>query len=121
MECTGDVLPLVDAWDGVSLLVVIDAARSGATAGTVRRLTESALTTASRRRHATASSHGLGLVETLALGRALGGGPGRVVVYTVEGARFGPGERLSPAVRAGVRHAVQRVLDEVDGVDSAAS
>ncbi len=46
------------------------------------------------------STHALGLGEAIELARALGRLPGRLLVYGVEGADFGTGEGLSPAVTA---------------------
>lgn len=45
-------------------------------------------------------THGAGVGEAAALGRALGRGPRRLVVFGVEGADFGPGPGLSPPVEA---------------------
>ena len=48
------------------------------------------------------SSHSFGVAEAIALGRQLGELPRRLVVYGIEGRRFGVGAKMSPEVRAAV-------------------
>lgn len=104
-----DASDLVDGWDGCDLAIVVDATRSGAPAGTVRR-TEFG-EGAGAPGPVAASTHALGLAAALRLSRALGSGPRRVVVVGVEGADFGPGEGLSPAVAEAVPAAVAVVVE----------
>ena len=107
----GDVVELIEAWDGARLAVVIDAARSGARPGTVARvdLRGDNIAAAGLR----SSTHGLGLADAVALGRVLGRLPARLVIIAVEGERFGHGERLSPAIRASLGAAVGAVVGEL--------
>ncbi|MCK2215925.1 hydrogenase maturation protease [Actinomadura sp. ATCC 31491] len=100
LENDGDPAELIEAWTGAGTAVVIDAARSGEPPGTVRRY-----------RHVPGSgggpgprsgSHALSLGDAVELGRALGRLPGELVVYTVEGERFGVGDGLSEPVRQAV-------------------
>ncbi|MDH6127315.1 hydrogenase maturation protease [Kitasatospora sp. GP82] len=60
-----------------------------------------------------ASSHGLGLGETVALAAALDRMPGELVVHAVEGEDFGLGPGLSPPVRAALPELVHRVTTAV--------
>jgi hydrogenase maturation protease len=77
--------------------VIVDAARSGAPAGTVHRLDEQELGSAGLR----SSTHSFGVAEAVGLGRALGRLPERLDVYAIEGAGFDHGAPLSaPAERA---------------------
>lgn len=93
---TGDPLGLLDVWAGYDRLVLIDAVVTGAAPGTIHRLAHDApFVTAP-----TASSHGLGLAEALALGRALGRLPGVVEVWGVEGVSFAAGGPMTPVVAA---------------------
>jgi hydrogenase maturation protease len=88
-------------WDGAADAVVIDAASSGAAAGTVHRFdaTGGALPAWSR---SSTSTHAVGLVEAIELARTLGRLPPRLVVYGIEGERFEAGTELTPAVAAAV-------------------
>lgn len=103
----GDPSQLLDAWEGVPLAVVVDAAVSdGATPGRIRRWVPG-------EEPATAvSSHELGLPVTYALGRALGHLPEKLVVLTVDVAEVGYGDGLTPQVAAEVPHVVATVLAE---------
>jgi hydrogenase maturation protease len=111
LELDGDAARLVDAWAGADLAVVVDAVRSGAPAGTVRRYAGDPVEMPAGA--APASSHGLGLREAIGLGRAVGRMPERFVVIAVEGATFADGTGLSPAVGAAVPRAARLVIDEV--------
>ena len=104
-----DPLDLLWAWEGCRLAVVVDATCSGTTPGTVRvvDLGSTEVTGAS----GVHSTHALGVASVLALARALGRAPGRVVLVAVEGAEFGPGRGLSPAGAAAVDEAAARVVE----------
>ena len=96
VELSGEPTELLDAFgDGVEHVVLVDAVTSGAPPGPVHRLdaSEAALAV-----DATTTTHGLGLAETIELGRALERLPPRLLVLGVEGRSFELGARLSPAV-----------------------
>jgi hydrogenase maturation protease len=105
---SGDPLGLLDRLTGVDRLLLIDAVVTGAPAGTIHRLRpEAPFATAPA-----ASSHGLGLADALALGRALGRLPPHVDVWGVEGAVFDLGADLHEVVRRGVERVVDHLLVE---------
>ncbi len=108
IELEGDPTALIDLFDGVDDAVVIDAVRSGAAAGTVRRIDvhEQPLPADVR---SSASTHLVSLAEAIELARALGRLPPRVTVYGIEGERFDTGAPLSAPVAA----AIERVADEL--------
>jgi len=89
--------------NGAPALILIDAMRSGAAAGTVRRLATDELATGL----GGMSSHGLGVAEWIALARALDLLPPAVLVYGIEAPSSAPatepGERVTAAVPAIVR------------------
>jgi hydrogenase maturation protease len=105
---------LLEAWAGADVAIVVDAFRSGAVAGTVRRL-EVTPGRSSRLpfRAGLASSHGAGLEAAVALGRAVDRLPRRLVVFGVEGSDFREGPGLSAPVAASVDPVVDRIVDEV--------
>lgn len=98
----GEPLGLLELCEGVEALVVIDALRVAAPAGSVHRVVvrEGAALPALLR--GPASSHAVGLGEALALGAALGRLPATVVVLGVAAERFAAGAAMSPAVAAAV-------------------
>ncbi len=120
IELDGEPARVIEAWAGTPLTIVIDAARSGAEPGTVLRLEGAdlagggVLAPVGR----PSSSHALGVVEALELGRALDRLPARLVVFAVEGLDGDPGPGLSPAVAAAVPAVAAAVVDELLAVDA---
>ena len=108
VDLDGEAARLVDAWDGADLAVVVDAVRTGAPPGVLHRLDAGDVHAT-----ATASSHALGVQHAVALARALGRLPRRLVLVGVEGADFGHGTRLSDQVAAAVEPASRLVAEVV--------
>ena len=103
---------LLDAWRGHDAVVLVDTMRSGARPGTIRRIDASRVPLPPGL-GGSASTHAVGLEQTLELARAVGRLPRRVVVYAIEGRRFEAGAPMSDAVRSGVGELAARVLGEV--------
>jgi hydrogenase maturation protease len=99
-EVEGDATALVEAWSGAEHVVVVDAAESGAVAGTVQRFDARAQPLPVRSLRS--STHAFGVADAVELSRSLGRLPDRLEVYAIEGAGFVAGERLSPAVERAV-------------------
>lgn len=114
---TGDPTGLLEVWSGVQRLVLIDAVVSGAAPGSCCRFDADAPFASA----GATSSHGVGLAGTLALALALGRAPPVVEVWGIEGARFGAGAPLTPAVRAAVEALVARLQRELAAPGSSAS
>jgi hydrogenase maturation protease len=113
---TGDPLGLLDVWEGVDRLVLIDAVVSGALPGALQRFDDAA----PFRTGTGPSSHGVGVADVLALARALGRAPDLVEVWGIEGTTFALGAPLSPAVAAAadvlserLRHDLARPREDV--------
>jgi hydrogenase maturation protease len=111
LECDDEPTRLLDAWAGLDLVVIVDAVRSGAAVGTVHRV--EAGQGPLPRDLRLASTHAFSIPDALELGRALGRAPGRVVVIGVEGAAFGMGDPLTPAVEAALDDVAEAVLTEL--------
>jgi hydrogenase maturation protease len=96
----GEGAGLLDAWAGADEAVVVDAASSGAPAGTVHRpdATGKLLSTGVLR----SSTHAFGLPEAIELGRALERLPSQLLVYAIEGRDFSAGQGLTEDVAAAV-------------------
>ncbi len=106
----GEPARLVAAWQGRPVVVVVDAIVAGDPPGTVHVITDlDRLPDAA----AGASSHAGGIAEAVALGRALGQLPDRLLVVGVEPATVGHGEMLSAPVAASVDAIVRLVAAEV--------
>ncbi len=112
LEREGEPTSLLEAWEDAQAVWLVDAVSSGRPPGTVHRLdaAERELPAELFR----TSTHHLGLSQAVELARALGRLPREVVVYGVEGAAFGAGEGLTPAVAAAVAAVAERVREEVE-------
>ena len=112
IEQEGEPVGLIEAFAGHDAVVVVDAVRSGAPAGTVHRADVSSVPLPAPFT-APASTHTLGLGEAIELARALDRLPARIVVFGVEGERFDTGAELSPAVAAALGPLVDAVVAEL--------
>jgi hydrogenase maturation protease len=112
IEREGEPAALIDAWEGVETLWLVDAVASGSPSGTVHRIdaTEQELPAELFR----ASTHHLGLGEAVELARALGRLPERVIFYGIEGGSFDAGDGLSPEVERAVAQVAEAVREEVE-------
>jgi hydrogenase maturation protease len=111
MEHGGEGASLLDAWRGADIVILIDAVSSGAAPGTTHHIDTTAgpLPTGLR----LASSHAFGVREAVELARALGQLPATLFFYGIEGADFGAGTELSPAVEMAARAVAERVAREL--------
>jgi hydrogenase maturation protease len=110
LPAIGEPGAILDAWAGVLLAVVVDAALGdGAVPGRIRRWTPGEADGPG-----TVSSHGFGLAQTCALAAALGLLPARLVAFTVDITDAGVGVGLTPAVAAAVPDVVTAVVTELD-------
>jgi hydrogenase maturation protease len=110
-EHSGEGAGLMEAWSGADRVVVIDATQSGAEPGTVVRLDAAAEELP--RGLFRYSSHLFGLAEAVETARALGRLPAGLVIWGIEGADFGFGEELAPAVAAAADEVARRIAAEL--------
>jgi hydrogenase maturation protease len=120
-----DPLDLLGHWDRADFVVLIDATRSGACAGTLHVVElDNGVPVPGKsfedRQLGPTSTHGIGLAGVLRLARAVDRAPRRVVVVGIEGQSFDFGEGLSPAVAQCVPEAVRRVKELIEEVLSCA-
>jgi hydrogenase maturation protease len=95
-EHEGEATGLLETWAGARHVVLIDAAASGAPAGTVRRFDARGRPLPARTLRS--STHAFGVADAIELARSLGRLPARLDVYAVEGTDFSAGGDLTPAV-----------------------
>jgi hydrogenase maturation protease len=116
IEQSGDGAALMEAWRGAEAVVIIDAATSGATPGTIHRFDASAqpLPKSGFR----CSTHTFGVSEAIELGRGLGNLPQYLVVYGIEGKNFAAGVGLSVEVERATGEAVRQALATIRHADS---
>ncbi|MBK8975112.1 MAG: hydrogenase maturation protease [Planctomycetes bacterium] len=111
VEASGEGASLMATWRGERSVVIVDAARSHAAAGTVHRFDAAEVRLPSDFFHY--SSHAFGVAEAIELARALGELPERLVVWAVEGGSFGAGRDLTPPVESAVDDVARRILAEL--------
>ncbi len=119
IEHEGEQSALLDIWEGAAAVVLVDAIRSGAPAGTIHRVDASEQPLPAPP-WGSSSTHAIGVAEAIELARALGRLPARVVVYGVEGARFDAGDGLSKEVRDAMGALSEAVSQEVRSITGAA-
>ena len=105
---------LLDEWEGCDTVMIVDSVHSGAEPGTVHRVDLNAEVVP----HAVlqGSTHHFSLGDTIELARALKRLPEKALFFGVEGARYAPGEPLSPAVAAALPAFVEEIGQEVDAL-----
>ncbi|MFG2388574.1 hydrogenase maturation protease [Streptomyces lavendulae] len=113
-QCDGDPGRLITLWEDSALTIAVDAcfppaAQPGRTHRWCPAPGEWLHPVAAGRQ----STHGLGLAEALSLADALGRGPGRLIVYAVEGADRSLGTGLTPAVAAALPHLARCIEEDV--------
>ncbi len=106
-----DATDLLDLWEGAETVYVVDAVQSGRPAGTIHRFEVDRTTTLAGL--PVTSTHGLSLGEAVALGRALGRFPGRLIVFGIEVTAVAPGAGLTPPVQAAVEEVMWRIAEEL--------
>jgi hydrogenase maturation protease len=102
---------MIDLWEGARLAVVVDAVRdSSLPPGHTCQLPAGSLAGGA---DGAASSHGIGLGDTVELARVLGRLPARLTVLAVVGRDFGFGTGLTAEVAAAVAELVEQVREIV--------
>ncbi len=112
----GEVLRLLDTWDSATTVIVIDALCSEAATGSVRRFDVSDSPLPGEL--GGCSTHGVGLGQAVEIARNLGRLPERLIVFGVEGRRYGIGDEPSPEVLSSIGKVVDAVLQEVQCTNS---
>ncbi len=107
----GEPTRMIEAWTGASLAVVVDAVLAGP--GGPGRLHRIVIGRADLPDARQVSSHGLGPGDAIALARALGRMPDRLIVHVVEAADVGQGLGLTPAVAAAAQALTDAVLRDL--------
>src|SRR5271169_1995314 len=110
----GDAVALIEDWNGIPCVILIDAVAPISEPGRVHRLdlTDSPLPIGLAPR----SSHAFGVAETVELARNLGRLPPHIVAYLVEGEQFATGAPLSPAVAEAIEAVAERIVAELSAI-----
>ncbi len=111
VSCDGEPTRMIEAWDGASLALVVDAVLADPPVpGRRHRMVVDRADDGPAR---AVSSHGLGLGEAIGLGRALDRMPDRLIVHAVEAADVSLGVGLTPDVAAAAGALTAAVLADL--------
>jgi len=110
-ECTTEGIALLELWRDADRVLVIDAVRSGAVPGTIHRFEVGDGFSPGVR--PVTSTHGLSLVEAVALGRGLGCLPRELVIYGIEADIVTIGDGLTGPVARAVEETTERIVGEL--------
>jgi hydrogenase maturation protease len=113
IENSGDGMAMMEAWKDAGTVVLVDAVRSGRPPGTIFHfdfLQHPVPADMFR-----LSSHDISIPECVELSIKLQLLPEKLLFYGVEGAFFGQGKQLSPAVTAAAAVLVDQIVKDFDG------
>jgi hydrogenase maturation protease len=110
VELGSDALGLVDFLRAAPAVIVVDAARSGASPGTIHRFDARSTPLPVGVFHDT-STHAFGVANAIELGRTLALLPDALTVFGIEGEQFTAGATISPRVGAAVEEVTHQLLD----------
>jgi hydrogenase maturation protease len=111
-ECRGTVTAVREAWNDAAGVIVVDAVVSGGPPGSIYRF-DAHRGGAPVQLSRSPSSHGWGVAEALALGQLFQELPPYLIIYGIEGQKFGPGQEVSQEVAAAIPEAVRRLRREI--------
>ncbi len=102
---------LLNLIDGVRVVILVDAVRSGSKPGTVSVLSEKQLDAFA---NGSSSAHGLGVADTLALGRKVlpSQMPEKLILIGIEAGDISLGETLSEGVQMAIPEAA-RLIEQI--------
>jgi len=112
IECSGDDPNLMDVWEGVDLLILVDTMTSGADPGTIFRIEAQNREIPTYMFHH--STHSFTVAHTIELARLLGKLPPKVVIFGIEGAEFEYGEGLTEEIAFAAEGVTYSVFDYID-------
>jgi hydrogenase maturation protease len=115
VDLDGEPVRIIQAWEGSRHVLVVDAVKSGAPAGTIHRYTLDGVRGVGvlAGDEMVTSGHALGLGDAVDLAAALGQLPPHLEVRAVEGTCFDLGEAMSAPVRTACDEMVTEIVDQV--------
>ena len=109
---SGEGTSLMESWKGASKVILIDAMRSGALPGKVRRFDALSESIPSDFFHY--STHAFSIAEAVELARVMDRLPPHLIIYGIEGKNFEKEIGLSPEVDQASREVEKRVINTIN-------
>lgn len=116
IEASGEGTELIELMKDAPAAILVDAARSGAAAGTILRFEMGNSPLPGN--FSAHSTHAFGIAEALEMARALNQLPPRLIVFGIEGQNFELGSEMSQEIRMGIEHAVDMISSEISNLRS---
>ena len=113
IEETGEGANLMESWKGADMVILIDAATSGARPGTIHRIDAQAEQVPRGLFHY--STHTFSVGEAVELARTMNRLPAHFVLYGIEGESYEEGVTLSQVMEESVDRVVSLVLKDIQG------
>ena len=113
LEQSGEGAALMEAWQDADHVILVDAASSGESPGTIHRF-EAAVAPIPAQ-FFNYSTHAFSVAEAVEMARQLDKLPPSLIVYGIEGRSFSFGQGLSLEVEQAARTVVDQVLQELSG------
>jgi hydrogenase maturation protease len=113
VESDGEPARIIDSWDGTDLAVIVETVRRGDAPGTIATIDWDTQDPPAGSPHNDHGSHSLGIMEAIALGRALERMPRHLRLVGIEPLDLGWGEGLSDPVAGCIDAAARLVLDSL--------
>lgn len=110
-EESGEGVALMEAWQGIESIILIDAVQAGGAPGTIYRFEAHAEPMPVRFFHY--STHAFSVAEAIELARKLNQLPARLIVYGIEGRDFEAGIGLSTEVEQAAQEVARRAGEEL--------
>lgn len=111
LEESGEGAALIQAWQGATWVMLVDAVSSGAPPGTIHRLDASAAPLPAGFFHY--STHAFSVTEAVELARSLDQLPSHLIVYGIEGENFRAGVGLSRPVEQAIEALVEQAAEKL--------
>lgn len=113
LELDGDMTRLLDEWQGVQKVVVIDAVTSKSPAGAIFRFDAHERPLPQKMFATCCSCHAFGVAQQVEIARSLNQLPPCLIVYGIEGKDFTLGSKLSPEVRQALPRLVAEIQQDL--------
>lgn len=116
ITASGEGTQLMESWQDVDKVIVIDAVRCSQQAGTIHRLDAADNSIPSDFFHY--STHAFSVAEAVELSRSLNRLPDSLLIYGIEGADFSYGETLSAPVQRAAQQVQAEIMAKITGAPS---
>jgi len=114
IELTGDQSDLLELMHTANAVIIVDAVRSAAPAGTIFRI--DAAEESIPNDFSTFTTHSIDSVQAIELARSMNRLPNQVIVYGIVGKDFSFTSKITPQVRESIDVVRDKILNDLDSI-----